>query len=218
MNEEARFEFGIDPSYLVNMCTFNGKICSLSKFTNFTNYRYGNCITFNKRIQGVKPLLISETGEKSGLRMKLKLQINDFINTTRTSGAKIFIHEPSENPNPEEDGFIISPGYEFTVSLKQTVFHRLPAPYKDNCFNYDSEAGSAMSSKNTCIRSCIQQKNFERCGCIDQTLGVMKELKPCNFLNKTESCCLDEVLDIMSRNGATCNSRKPISYQIDAKN
>ncbi|GBN28541.1 Degenerin-like protein unc-105 [Araneus ventricosus] len=173
------------------------------------NFRYGNCFTFNKRNEGMKPLLVSETGYKSGLHMELNLNIDEYLNTTHTIGAKIIIHEPTENPNPEDDGFIVSPGYEFTVSLKQTVYHRLSSPYKDHCFNYNSQAGNAMRSKNSCIRTCIQRKNFENCGCIDQTLGVMNELKPCDFTDKTDACCLDKVLDNMSRNGPTCSCNLP---------
>ncbi|GBN28604.1 Degenerin-like protein asic-1 [Araneus ventricosus] len=209
LDEEKRFELGIDPTRFLEICSFNRRICSASYLDLFMSFRYGNCITFNKRNEGMKPLLISETGYKSGLHMELNLNIDENLNTTHTIGAKIIIHEPTENPNPEEDGFIVSPGYEFTVSLKQTVYRRLSAPYKDHCFNYDSQGDNAMRSKNACIRTCIQRKNFENCGCIDQTLGVMSELKPCNFTNYTEACCLDKVLDIMSRNGPACNCNLP---------
>ncbi|XP_055927981.1 degenerin mec-10-like [Argiope bruennichi] len=212
MDETLRFQKGHLPWIFLEECSFGGKICSPAQLSYFLNLRYGNCITFNKRNpHASSSLRTSETGIGSGLILKLNLESVFYQPITHTVGAKIVVHEPSEYPNPEGDGYIISPGYETLISLKQSVFHRLPAPYQDKCRDYKSEKRTFMMSKNQCIRSCIQQENVAKCGCIDQTLAVMDDLIPCDITNEKQSCCLDEVLDEMSRFGPTCNCPLPCS-------
>ncbi|GBM60450.1 hypothetical protein AVEN_117966-1 [Araneus ventricosus] len=68
----------------------------------------------------------------------------------------------------EEEGFISSPGYETSISLKQAVFRRLPPSFKDKCFSYEIE--TILKCENSCIRACLQNENLATCGCIVPTL------------------------------------------------
>ncbi|GBM71318.1 Acid-sensing ion channel 3 [Araneus ventricosus] len=209
MDEETRFRLGINPAEFVKECTFNGRFCSGERLSYFDSLQFGNCITFNKKFQGMETLYVTEIGTGKGLFLKLRLFSAWYLTTTQTVGAKVIIHNPAEIPSPEQEGFIIIPGYEFSVSLKQTVVRRLPAPYKDQCIDYNNRNEGSINSKNSCIRTCIQQQNFAKCGCIDMSLGVMTELKSCNVTDETDACCLDYVLDDMSRNGSPCNCPLP---------
>ncbi|GFY68500.1 acid-sensing ion channel 5 [Trichonephila inaurata madagascariensis] len=129
--------------------------------------------------------------------------------TVHIQGAKIIIHDPSEIPSPEEDGFIVGPGYEAIISLKQTILRRLPFPYKDHCVDYKAEGKKYIFNKNDCVRTCIQEHNFASCGCIDQTLAVMNDLQPCNLTKMEEVCCLDDVLNNMTKSGPICDCPLP---------
>ncbi|XP_055938134.1 amiloride-sensitive sodium channel subunit beta-like [Argiope bruennichi] len=209
MDKETRFHLGIDPTEFVNECTFKGRFCSGDRLDYFDSFQFGNCITFNKKLQGVETLHVTEIGPENSLFLKLRLSPEWYLDTTHTIGAKVIIHDPSEIPNAEEEGFVIMPGYEFFVSLKQSVVRRLPAPYKDRCIDYNNQNQNSVHSKNSCIRTCIQQHNFARCGCIDISLGVMTDLKSCNVTNEEDACCLDYVLDDMARNGSPCNCPLP---------
>ncbi|KAF8781979.1 Degenerin mec-10 like protein [Argiope bruennichi] len=137
-------------------------------------------------------------------------QMDPFV-TFRTYGARILIHDPNEKPNPEEEGFNISPGYEILISMKKIITQRLPAPYKDKCMDYKKRTNGSPVNKNDCVRRCIQEKNFAKCGCIDQTLGVMIHLKSCDATNETQSCCLHDVLTDMGSHGPPCNCPLPCS-------
>ncbi|XP_055932789.1 FMRFamide-activated amiloride-sensitive sodium channel-like [Argiope bruennichi] len=173
----------------------------------FVTFRYGNCITFNKHSN----LHTSKIGVGSGLILKLELECFCYLPTTDTYGARILIHDPNEKPNPEEEGFNISPGYEILISMKKIITQRLPAPYKDKCMDYKKRTNGSPVSKNDCVRRCIQEKNFAECGCIDQTLGVMIHLKSCDATNETQSCCLHDVLTDMGSHGPPCNCPLPCS-------
>ncbi|GFS85668.1 amiloride-sensitive sodium channel subunit delta [Nephila pilipes] len=209
MNETHRFQLGHDPKHFVDDCSFNGRICSKFRLKDFINYRYGNCITFNERIQGIEPLQISETGFSSGLVMKLNIETCYYLPNTHTRGVRVVIHNPTEIPKPEEDGFNLSPGYETTISLRQQIIHRLPSPYKDHCIHYKAQENSTSNNKIECIRTCIQKYNFANCHCIDPTLTVVNNFKPCNLINETESCCLDDVLNVMVQNRTMCECPMP---------
>ncbi|XP_055938173.1 degenerin mec-4-like [Argiope bruennichi] len=173
------------------------------------NFRFGNCITFNKGTEDTEPLKVSQTGVESGLVLKLHLETDQYQPTTHTVGARMMLHDPYTTPSAEEEGFIISPGYETSVSLKQTVVSRLPAPYTDKCLDYKNQTSFFASNRNECIRKCIQNQNFKKCGCIDQTLAVLDDLTACNLMDVTESCCLDDALEDMSHNGSSCDCPLP---------
>ncbi|GBM30594.1 Degenerin deg-1 [Araneus ventricosus] len=214
MSQKQRFQEGHQSHDFLKKCSFEGRECPESSLGFFQNFRYGNCITFNTRFEELP--LISRTGPGSGLTLNMKLETINYLPTSETYGAKVIIHDPNETPSPEEEGFVISPGYETSIALKQTVIRRLSAPYKDKCLDYKQDGPmSGMSSRNSCIRECIQRQYFEKCSCIDQTLSVHDDLKPCDLMNKTEACCLQEVLNSMSLSGSTCGCPLPclsVSY------
>ncbi|GBM15949.1 Acid-sensing ion channel 1C [Araneus ventricosus] len=206
-SEMKRSRKGHQPSDFLVGCSFNGRDCSEARVSYFMNFRFGNCVTFNKGNEDNEPLKVSQTGVDSGLTLKIRLETDRYQPTTHTVGARMIIHDPHAIPSAEEEGFFIGPGYETLVSLRQTVIRRLPAPYKDECLDYRNFA----SNRDECIRKCIQNQNFKKCGCIDQTLAVMNNLTACDLMNVTESCCLDDALDEMSHNESACNCPLPCS-------
>ncbi|GBM21969.1 Acid-sensing ion channel 4 [Araneus ventricosus] len=206
---KQRYEMGIQPSRFIKNCSFNNKICSTSDITNFTNFRYGNCIIFNKQKRGKELLRTSQIGHGNGLILELNMFHKMYTKMEHTLGLKVIIHHPMANPSAEDDGFIVSPGFETSVSLRQTIYRRLPKPYKDHCMNYGADKNNPVRNKNECIRRCIQVKNFENCRCIDQSLGVMNNLRQCNFTDVTESCCIDAVLKDMSLRSSSCSCPLP---------
>ncbi|GBN58375.1 Degenerin deg-1 [Araneus ventricosus] len=213
MGEKQRISKGHNPSTFIQQCTFNGKMCLKEYLSNFSNFRYGNCVTFNKRTNMIKSRKVSKTGTGSGLLLSLYFEADKYMAPTPTIGGIVIIHDPDEIPAPEEKGYIISHGYETVIGMKQTIFKRLPAPYKDRCIDYKARSAEFTRSKDECIRKCIQMRSFTQCGCIDPTLSILlHEFRSCDISNETESCCLDDVLDRMSRTGSTCNCPLPCRF------
>ncbi|GIX97473.1 acid-sensing ion channel 3 [Caerostris extrusa] len=214
--EAKRFVMGRKLSDFMKECLFNGKLCPKNSLNNLFSLRYGYCFTFNKKTQDLRPLYVSQTGIGTGLNIKLNLDTLHYMKISHTRGAIMVIHNPRDPPNPEEDGYILSPGFETSVSIKHIMVHRLPAPFKDRCIDYKRKP--LMASKNDCIRTCIQEHNFAKCHCIDPTLSIPSPLRLCNLLNKTEMCCLDDVLKDLTEYGPICDCPLPcVSTYYDAK-
>ncbi|XP_055938022.1 FMRFamide-activated amiloride-sensitive sodium channel-like [Argiope bruennichi] len=145
----------------------------------------------------------------SGLALTLYLMTVGYQSTVHTFGAKIVIHDPNQTPNPEDEGLFINPGHDTLISLKQTLYRRLSHPYPDGCKDYDADISSKIRTKNDCIRACIQMESYEKCDCIDPSLGITSNFRPCNLSNAKESCCLNEVLDAMARSASPCDCPLP---------
>ncbi|GFU48167.1 acid-sensing ion channel 3 [Nephila pilipes] len=209
MDEETRRKNGHHPFDFIKSCLFNCKICPENYTTYFQSLRYGNCVTFNKKTREMEPLYVSHIGPDSGLVLDLYLEPLFYSPTTESFGARVVIHDPNETPSPEEQGFNVGPGYEISVSLRQSVMYRLPTPFRDHCVDYEQRQESSLRSQKDCVRTCIQTENFAKCGCIDQTLSVMNNLKHCNLTNQTQMCCLNDVLEKMSNSGPTCDCPQP---------
>ncbi|KAF8793272.1 Polypeptide N-acetylgalactosaminyltransferase like protein [Argiope bruennichi] len=209
MDQKTRFKLGQPLSNFLKDCSFNGNECSKMNLTYYSNFYYGNCLTFNKRSTETDVLQTSISGAGSGLILLLNLETDLYLDTTHTLGARVIIHDPDHEPDSEESEFIVSPGYETVISLQQVIHYRLPSPYKDHCKNYDFQDKSFRYSKNDCIRACIQNQYFERCECIDKSLTDIKDLEACDVMNKTQICCLDAVQDNMSSHGSICSCPLP---------
>ncbi|GFQ74397.1 hypothetical protein TNCT_200421 [Trichonephila clavata] len=215
MNETTRFDGGHHPSDFMTKCLFNGSFCPQNRITYFQNIRYGNCITFNGRNKEMEPLTISDVGYNTGLILELDLETLFYQEYSTTTGARVIVHDPNETPAPEDHGFNVGPGYEVSVSLRQSVIIRLPTPFRDHCVDYPTHEGSSVTNQKDCVRTCMQTEIFSKCGCIDQTLNVMNDLNPCNLINNTQMCCLDDTLKKMAAYAPTCNCPQPcesISY------
>ncbi|GFS43692.1 amiloride-sensitive sodium channel subunit beta [Nephila pilipes] len=210
---ERRKEAGYKSEEFIKSCSFNGKSCSGKDFVEFQNLRYGNCFTFNSFNQNTsKPLTISRTGDSSGLVLSLYLSAYSYMNLTSTIGARVIIHDRKEDPSPEETGINIAIGYETLVGLTQAVIRRLPAPYRDHCEEYENrETWPYHESYNKCIRDCIQEINFRICGCVDLTLPAKTSRKLCSLTDKSEMCCLDDVLRLLLEQNTTCDCPLPCS-------
>ncbi|GBL99192.1 hypothetical protein AVEN_140661-1 [Araneus ventricosus] len=102
------------------------------------------------------------------------------------------------NPNAEEGGFIASTGFEISVTLIQTIYRRIPKLYREDCMNYGTKKNNFVANKIECIRRRIQAKIFEKCRCIDPSLGVVKSLRQYNFTDVKDSCCIEAILNVIS--------------------
>ncbi|XP_055938032.1 degenerin mec-4-like [Argiope bruennichi] len=206
MNVKERFIKGHDPSVFIHKCTWNGKICPKQYLSHFNNLRYGNCVTFNKK----KDLMFNfDSSFGNGLQLILDLEPEKYLPITPVVGAVLVIHDPEDTPTPEEKGYIITPGYETFIGLKQSILVRLPAPYKDHCVDYSANFLDNIRNKKECIRKCIQMANYNQCRCIDLTFGILNDLKFCDLSNDTEVQCLNSVLEHMSKIGPMYHKPAP---------
>ncbi|GBN15829.1 Degenerin mec-10 [Araneus ventricosus] len=139
--------------------------------------------------------------------MTLSVDPDQYLPISHTVGMRIVIHDPSDEPDPEDKGITIAASYETHISLKQTIMHRIPAPYKDKCVFYGNKEKYLVKSRTHCMQACIQEYNFARCGCSEPSFWTMLEYKQCDTTNSTEMDCLDRVMKDLSVYGTNCHLR-----------
>ncbi len=129
-----------------------------------------------------------------------------------SNGIRLTISHPSTNPNMDQEGLDISPGFHtvHVVALTAKEIIRLPWPYSD-CTHVDYEMqrlkesveralGSVPKyqaednptySQQECRSACLQRLIFEQCNCLDTQTRL-----PFNDINPSHLCIvlpLDEV-------------------------
>ncbi|XP_076308702.1 epithelial sodium channel subunit alpha-like isoform X2 [Tachypleus tridentatus] len=220
LTDLARKELGHSAEKLIIGCTFEGVTCSPMNFTRFSSFEYGNCYTFNSALNEYNytfsPIVSRSVGSFSGLSLELNLESYDYLYSTPSVGARVVIHDPREQPMAEYHGLDISPGFETSVALKKNTIHRLPAPYQDNCKEYNFNAGEngLNTDQEDCIRHCIQTITVASCDCGDPTLPLDGISRPCDISNQTQVCCLDDVLEYFKNNRLSCDCPLPCVKDI----
>lgn len=201
--------YGYSYFRMIKRCSFDGVLCDYDNFTLFQDKQYGNCYTFNSQ-ETKSPLISHHAGSDFGLEIEIDPLESTYLDITPNVGLLVIIHNKDEYPNIAADGINISPGYETHMAITKTSIKRLPAPYRDKCFNYNrSETDAFIRSESDCIQMCIQDASFASCSCVDPSLPAPKHMEKCKLKNTTDMICLKTVLEEMHDSGLPCNCPLP---------
>ncbi|GIX77045.1 FMRFamide-activated amiloride-sensitive sodium channel [Caerostris extrusa] len=184
LDEISRFMYGHQSEQFIQSCSFNGEECSHEDFTPHPDNIYGNCFTFNKANETKNPLKTSFVGPNSGLTLELNVESEEYSWLTKSVGARVVIHDPYQEPTPEDQGINVSPGFETVLGLSRVAMNRLPYPYKDRCQNYEKGI-----SKRHCDMTCNRKKISRFCDC-SIPYSTLESGRYCNYNNITELCCV----------------------------
>ncbi|KAH9404185.1 hypothetical protein TYRP_000004 [Tyrophagus putrescentiae] len=75
------------------------------------------------------------TGPKFGLELLLNLETDQYMPTSRESGAKIIVHDSGTRADPDQDSVHVAPGLVTYIGVKMVNITRLEKPYPDKCSN-----------------------------------------------------------------------------------
>ncbi|XP_076071955.1 acid-sensing ion channel 1A-like [Mytilus galloprovincialis] len=140
--------------------------------------QWGKCFTYNSneklptegRVKG------SMTGSATALTFYINIKQDEYVfNTNMAAGVKIILHDPEEEPDVNNKGFISSPGMSTYVSMKMTKYKYLPAPYKAGGDQYCIDTKSPgfentlkyqqFYSRTGCQLQCRRDFIVNQCGC-----------------------------------------------------
>ncbi|XP_071488689.1 epithelial sodium channel subunit alpha-like [Diadema antillarum] len=182
-------DYGHQAKDFILQCTFDRRDCNYTDFTQFQNRYYGNCFTFNQVRGNSISVKTGKTGAQYGLHLTLFTEQPEYVGLfAQESGVRVSIHPPTVFPFPEDDGVVASTGQATNVGLHQSYIQRLGKPH-GNCTdgsktNFTSTEYSYSSR--ACVKSCIQQHLFQRCGCVTD---IMMNDTICSPLNRTQQIC-----------------------------
>ncbi|KAK3094528.1 hypothetical protein FSP39_002914 [Pinctada imbricata] len=125
----------------------------------------GKCFTFNNydAINGVRT--ISRTGSLLSLTLYLRIDQNEYVyNNFMAAGVKFLVHDPHEEPDMVNLGYLASPGYSVNAAIKMTKYKYLPSPYLAFGDGYclDTKSSTFKNhlkyyehySESACLREC----------------------------------------------------------------
>lgn len=184
LTEDSRINFGHQAEDFIKSCSFNGEDCSYSDFFVRSDDIYGNCFTFNKVNTSKVPLKTSYIGPNSGLTLELDVETQDYIWLSQSVGARVVVHDPYQEPSPQDTGLNVSPGFETTLGLSKVLMRRLESPYKDQCRKYGKG-----DSKRRCDAICNEKKISLRCECSLPSATHSHQQRTCDFSNAEDLCC-----------------------------
>lgn len=178
---DSRVKYGHRLEDFIQYCEYSAKICTSKHFQISRSLAHGNCYTFNT---GEQKLLSTEYGPLSGLILELNLETEKYATFTRTVGAKVQIHDPYLNPTIDSKGIYISPGFETHIAVTKSAISRLPAPYKDNCKQYN-----LGDSQANCQELCMENITMSLCSCSIGT-NLRSGIRECDLTDPLIWCCL----------------------------
>ncbi|KAF8793542.1 FMRFamide-activated amiloride-sensitive sodium channel-like [Argiope bruennichi] len=214
LDDSSRFHYGHQIADFIQSCSFNGEECSHTDFTLHPDGMYGNCFTFNKANATKEPLRTSFVGPNSGLTLELDVQSPEYTWLSKSVGARVVIHDPYQEPTPQDQGINVSPGFETVLGLSLEAMKRLPYPYKDHCKKYEKG-----DSKRNCDTICNKKKVSKHCSC-SAPFGALYAERYCNFANLSELCCVyqgQKEEDLEVKYNITCDCPlecESVSYEL----
>lgn len=112
------------------VCAFKGMMVNCFDYFRSKVTSWGICYTFND--PGLaEPIKTRHTGSTTSLTMYLKIdQANYVFGENMAAGMKIVLHNPDEEPNVRDDGFLASPGFATYAAVRMVKYKYLEYPFK----------------------------------------------------------------------------------------
>ncbi|KAH7643354.1 amiloride-sensitive sodium channel alpha subunit-like protein [Dermatophagoides farinae] len=216
--EEAKL-IGHHGTDLIKQCIFAGRTCSpLKDFSHFFYNSYGNCYTYNLHIDHfkVQDSLSGFTGPKFGLEIVLNLETEQYMPTSRESGAKIVIHDSTARADPDQDSVHVAPGLVTYIGVRMVNITRLPHPYPDKCSNvwrdlglekWARELNYDAYSTQICLKLCLQRFTIIYCGCwLPSSPPPKQDVPQCNNRKqKEDERCTEEIHQMYYNETINCD-------------
>lgn len=204
---------------LIKQCIFAGRTCSPTKdFSHFFYNSYGNCYTYNLNIDNLKvqDSLSGFTGPKFGLEIVLNLETEQYMPTSRESGAKIVIHDSTARADPDQDSVHVAPGLVTYIGVRMVNITRLPHPYPDKCSNvwrdrglekWARELNYDAYSTQICLKLCLQRFTIMYCNCwIPSSPPPKQDISQCNNRKqKEDERCTEEIRQMYYNETINCD-------------
>jgi len=133
------------------------------------NAIYGNCYTFND--DGSQNS--TRAGPLYGLQLLVRVNQDDYMGFTRTSGVRVAVHLPGQEPFIDTFGYDAPPGMVSSFGLSYATFNRLGGNY-DNCqTTVTNNPAARLSDPTTPNMTYLYEGVYQQEGCFRTCLQTM---------------------------------------------
>ncbi len=136
LTDASKQKIGFTMDTMLISCYFDGIKCNSSDFTWSHSYEYGNCYSFNAKIDENKNEKVArftkKSGPKNGLNLELFLGaggLQDYY--LISSGVYVKVNNRSENPNVNFGGITVQTGVSSSIEIQREKYFNLPDPFSD---------------------------------------------------------------------------------------
>ncbi|XP_045167548.2 amiloride-sensitive sodium channel subunit alpha-like [Mercenaria mercenaria] len=214
INTQEFKSYGHQKQDMILSCSWQGTSCSPSNLTYHRSQLYGNCYTINTVDNGNAALTTNYAGPLKGLALELNIEQDEYIAAlSPDAGVIVTIHPRGTYPFPQDEGISIPPGFKTSIGIAKTELTRLPPPHGDcggngievtNLFMRDF---GTSYTKQTCLKSCVQQQLFAANGCMSSYFYVPENVSVCAFTGSAnDTACMEETI---SKHLEECNRKCP---------
>ncbi|XP_059164382.1 degenerin unc-8-like [Physella acuta] len=223
-NKSIRSALGHQIQDMMLQCSFAGRKCVQSNFTQIQSAVYGNCYTIE-----YDKFVARKSGPSAGLELTLFLETSEYIpGITNGKGLQLVVHEQGTVPFPEDEGIAINPGTQTLLGLRMAC-QRICEQQQiiDTCQCVDAlhpqliiymNATNVQPCNNITQMVCVTQVEFaynaseDKCGCAspcseslyEKTISPRQWPSPSFASILVESICQD-------RSPETCSGLRNMS-------
>ncbi|MCP3663038.1 MAG: amiloride-sensitive sodium channel family protein [Gammaproteobacteria bacterium] len=79
----------------------------------------GNCFTYNFNTSSGKKTY--RAGAEHGLTVLLQSSQHEYIRVSQRAGFKILIHDATEHPFADTQGYVVAPGTSTAISIRKVI-------------------------------------------------------------------------------------------------
>lgn len=206
LNNSYKQSLSLSLNESILRCYFNNMKCNFEDFTWTFHKSFGNCFSFNKKLNEKNIKSQNYGGYKMGLRLDL------FVGDTDTmpdfifnSGYRIIIKNQSTAFSAQE-GFLIPAGLETNILLMRVFKEMLELPFNDCIFeNYNKINRYANKLKNKtyyqseCQSFFHQNEIAEKCNCYEKPFDDNINLPHCESVEQLK--CVNQIWEYIKEKG-----------------
>ena len=208
--QKQKFNHNLEDMLL--SCQFDTLPCSANDFVWEYDAWYGNCYTFNSKVNNSRKSFLP--GPTYGLNLELYLNFYEDLAYHNSKngglGALVRIDNVTSFVDHLNDGILISTGVITSLVLKEELKYKLPEPYStcnlDNdrpsfdSYLYNLIANSRYNYTQTfCLIQCFQQLVIEKCNCTVSAFANVMNASVCSVLDDY-NCTWNVYTNIYTKN------------------
>lgn len=185
-------------------CSWRNSPCNSSYFRSVIT-PMGRCFIFDPELISGQDRTVNLAGPESALVVWLNVQAVNYLSSTETTGAALFVLEEGYELTSLTPSLRVSPGFSYEIGMHRTVTNFLGSPH-GNC------TAEGSYDVDLCEEECMNAEIFAVCDCVAVgSSGVADDVPACTLQQQT---CQDRIRGDFATGIKTCDRKCEIPCQV----